>query len=129
MQPKLGDAVGGIGGGQAGTVKPIAGGCGQLEMMDAPFARTDTAYAPGADRSRGPVPPLAASIHAPSAVASVVAAAVVVLEIGVPAGVVTVQSKDVAPGTLVLRVTPAPGAHPVPVRTALVFPTVGQEHL
>ena len=105
--------------------------------MLGPFALTVTAYPPDAPRLSTPVEPVLVSVQAPSAVPSVVLAAVVVFVNEVPPGVVTVQSKDVATGgeTLVLSTTaggvpgavPGPGTHPV--TTAFGVPTVGHTHL
>ena len=120
--------------GHAGTVKLMAGDCGQVGLMLGPFAFTVTAYAPEAPRLSTPGEPVLVSVQAPSAVPSVVLAAVVVFVNEVPPGVVTVQSKDVATGgeTLVLSTTagvvpgavPGPGTHPV--TTTFGVPTVGQ---
>ena len=108
-----------------------------VELMFGPFALTVTAYPPDAPRLSTPVEPVLMSVHAPSAVPSVVLAAVVVFVNEVPPGVVTVQSKDVATGgeTFVLSTTaggvpgavPGPGTHPV--TTAFGVPTVGHTHL
>ena len=106
-------------------------------LMPGPLALTVTAYPPDAPRLSTPVAPVLVSVQAPSAVPSVVLAAVVVFVNEVPPGVVTVQSKDVATGgeTLVLSVTAGgapgavagPGTHPV--TTACGVPTVGHTHL
>ena len=121
--------------GQIGTGKLIAVGCRHVGLMLGPFALTVTAYPPDTPRLSTPVEPVLVSVQAPSAVPSVVLAAVVVFVNEVPPGVVTVQSKDVATGveTLVLSTTaggvpgavPGPGTHPV--TTAFGIPTVGQD--
>src|SRR5713101_3980520 len=122
--------------GQIRTVKLIAGGCMHVGLILGPFAMTMTAYPPDAPRLSAPVEPVLVSVQAPSAVPSVVLAAVVVFVNEVPPGVVTVQSKDVATGgeTLVLSTTagvvpgaePGPGTHPV--TTAFGVPIVGHTH-
>ena len=121
--------------GQIGTEKLIAGGCRHVGLMLGPFALTVTAYPPDTPRLSTPVEPVLVSVQAPSAVPSVVLAAVVVFVNEIPPSVVTVQSKDVATGgeTLVLSTAaggvpgavPGPGTHPV--TTALGVPTVGQD--
>ena len=119
--------------GQIRTEKLLAGGCRHVGLMLGPFALTVTAYPPDAPRLSTPVEPVLVLVQAPSAVPSVVLAAVVVFVNEVTPGVVTVQSKDVATGgeTLVLSTTaggepgavPRPGTHPVTF--AVGVPTVG----
>lgn len=126
---QLGVGVGvGVGVGHVGIVNPLGEDCGQVGLTVGPFALTVTAYEPPPLRSSGPVEPALVLVHGPSEVPSVVLAATVVFVNGVPPGVVTVQSNEVARGGVTLVVsatTGVPGIHPV--TTALGVPTVGQD--